>query len=402
MVKGHHGSCTLYLERGMGEKERTSLVIDNGSGLTKAGFSGDDVPRAIFPSIVARPKVQSTMVGSANKSYHVGKETQSKRGILNLKYPIMHGIVTSWSDMERLWHETFYDHLRVAPEEHPILLSEVPLNPKANREKMTEIMFETFSVPAMYAKTQAALSLYASGRTTGIVFESGESVSHVVPFSEGKLIPHAIQRRTVGGRDLTYYMMRILTESGHSFTTPAERELARDIKEKLAYVALDYNAELKKFEKSSAAERKYSLPDGRILKVGDQRFRCPEVFFNPALIGREGRDGIHNIIYNSIMKCDLRLHKELYSNIILSGGSTLFDGIQNRLRLEVDTLLARYCKGVVPHGMTVRVIGAPERKHAAWIGGSILSSLPAFQSMWITNEEYEEVGPSIVHRKCSS
>ena len=392
----------LYAVLDMGEEESTALVIDNGSGLTKAGFSGDDVPRAVFPSVVARPKVQSTMVGAVNKDFHIGRETQTKRGVLKLKYPIMHGIVTSWSDMEKLWHETFYDHLHVAPEEHPVLLAEVPLNPKANREKMTEIMFETFSIPAMYAKTHAALSLCASGRTTGIVFESGESVSHVVPFSEGNLLPHAIQRRPVGGRDLTDYMARILAESGYMFTTPAEREVAREIKEKLAYVAMDYNIELKKFEKSPAEAKAYALPDGRILKVGDQRFRCPEVFFNPALIGREGRDGIHNIIHNSIRQCDLRLHKDLYSNIVLSGGSTLFHGLRDRLQREVSALLTRSSKGSVPHGMTVMVAAAPDRKHAAWVGGSILSSMPAFRSLWITRDEYDEVGPTMVHRKCIS
>jgi len=363
------------------------VVIDNGSGVIKAGFAGDQVPKCHFPNYIGRPKHIRVMAGALEGDIFVGPKAEEHRGLLSIHYPMEHGIVTDWNDMERIWHYIYSkDQLQTFAEEHPVLLTEAPLNPKRNREKAAEIFFESFNVPAFFVSMQAVLSLYATGRTTGVVLDSGDGVTHSVPIYEGFAMPHSIMRVDIAGRDVTRFLRLQLRKEGINFRTTAEFEIVRTIKERACYLASNPQRE----ESMDTEKQQYILPDGSSLEIGPSRFRAPEILFKPDLIGEEC-EGLHDVLVYSIMKSDMDLRKVLYQNIVLSGGSTLFKGFGDRLLSEV--------KKVAPKDIKIRISAPQERLYSTWIGGSILASLDTFKKMWISKKEYEEEGARSVNRK---
>ena len=216
--------------------EANAVVIDNGSGVCKAGIAGDDVPKSCFPSCVGRSRFPQ-IAGAEQDTVYCGNDVMPKRGVLNLNYPVEHGVVNNWDDMTRVWKHCYFNELRVEPSEQPIHITEAPKNPLTNREQMMQIFFETFQVPAFYVSIQAVLSLYASGRTTGLVYDAGDGVTHMVPVFEGFSLKHAVKRINLAGRDYTQNMMDTLQEANVKFSSTAEFDICRDIKEKKCYVA---------------------------------------------------------------------------------------------------------------------------------------------------------------------
>jgi len=362
------------------------VVIDNGSGVIKAGFAGDDSPKCYFPSYVGRPKHVRIMAGAVEGDVFIGRKATELRGLLKIKYPIEHGIVSDWDDMERIWKYIYEEELKTASEEHPVLLTEAPLNPRSNREAAAQMFFETFNVPALFASIQAVLSLYSSGRTTGIVLDSGDGVTHAVPVYEGFALPNAIRRVDIAGRDVTEYLQLLLRKSGYKFTTTAEKEVVRIIKEKTCYIAVN---PIKEEKDMNGKYDDFVLPDGNVVKLGTERFKAPEILFNPELIGLEYA-GIHQVVVDSINRVDLDLRKSLFANVVLSGGSTLYKEFGTRLLNEVRKLAVKDIK--------IKIYAPPERKYSTWIGGSILAGLSSFKKMWVSAEEFQE-DPEIIHKK---
>lgn len=374
----------------MAEALLQAIVIDNGTGMMKVDFAGGDRPQHIFSAAVGRPKHRRALIsgGSAleGSAFVVGSKVQEHRGALRISYPMAHGVVQHWDDMEKLWGYVYSkDCLDVESNEHPVLLSEAPLNPRKNRERAAEVFFEHFKVPAMYCAPQAILSLYASGRTTGLVLDSGDGVTHAVPVYEGFALPHAVERVDVAGREVTQRLQHLLRLSGHRLQTSAELEIVRSMKEETCYVAFDPQKER---ANPTRAPAEYRLPDGELIELGPERFEAPEVLFRPELIGSE-EQGVHQCLYTSLMRSDRDLRSVLYKQIVLAGGSTMYTGYGDRLLRELRKLS--------PFNTKITISAPPMRIFSTWVGGSILASLAAFNTMWVTREDYNDAGAERLH-----
>ena len=382
---------------------KPALIIANGSGFIKAGIAGaDDIqPSVIIPTVYGIERdysmhYQTSREIDVNRPLQrfIGEEALKRDGFAVIKkYPIQHGIVCDWDYIEPTWRHIIEDELKVSPENHPVFMTETPLNPKANREKMTQIMFEYFNVPKFYLAVDAELSLYATGTTTGIVCSSGDSISHAVPIHDGNYLPDATLRLDLGGKDVFEHLTKLLGEkepslsSMNTFQRTKMRPAIIKIKEKMCYVAQDFANEMKK----DGDEQGYELPDGKVIKIDNERFKAPEIIFEPSMIGLN-ESGLHKLLNDSIKKCNEDLRQELYENIVIAGGNTKFDGFAKRLYSEMKSLAS--------DDVTVEIVAPENRQYLSWIGANILTSWSTFDEMWILKEEYDEIGPTIIHQKC--
>ncbi|RHY48317.1 hypothetical protein DYB30_011487 [Aphanomyces astaci] len=371
------------------------VVCDNGTG---CGFAAENFPRHVFPSLVGRPILRAEEAINRDvilKDVMCGDEAAYVRSNLQISYPVENGIVKNWDDMEKLWDYTFHERLQVNPKEMRILLTEPPLNPKANREKLVEMMFEKYGFEGTHISIQAMLTLYAQGLRTGVVIDSGDGVSHVVPVYEGFVPQHLIRRLDVAGRHITQYLIKLLLLRGYAFNRTADFETVRQIKERHCYTALDPVVERRLALETTVLEETYELPDGRVIKLGRERFEAAEALFQPHLIGVEG-PGLSDMLFEMCQKADIDLRTEFYKNIVLSGGSSMYPGLPSRLEKDIKD---RYCAEVLKGDKArlskfrLRINDPPRRKHLVFLGGSVLANfMKDVDEFWISKKEYDEQG----------
>jgi len=373
------------------------IVCDNGTGFVKCGFAGSNFPAAIFPSVIGRPilRAEEKVDDVEIKDIMVGEDASKLRAMLQLSYPMDNGIVRNWEDMEHLWSHTFQNALKVNPKDCKIMLTEPPMNPKKNRERMVQTMFEKYGFNACYVAIQAVLTLYAQGLLTGVVVDSGDGVTHIVPVYEGFALPHLTRRLDVAGRDVTRYLIKLLLLRGYAFNRTADFETVRQIKEKLCYVGYDLELETKLAQETTVLVENYTLPDGRVIKVGSERFEAPEALFQPHLVDVEAV-GMAEQLFNCIQAADLDIRSEFYKHIVLSGGSTMYPGLPSRLEKEIKQLYLQRTLNNDASRMDkfkVRIEDPPRRKHMVFLGGAVLAEIMKDkEDFWMTKKDYDEGG----------
>lgn len=380
------------------------IISDNGTGFVKVGYAGDNFPACIFPSMIGRPlmRYEEDFKDVELKDIMIGDECAKHRAMLETSYPVENGIVKDWDGMKHLWDYTFFERMKIDPKDHKILLTEPPMNPKSNQKNMMEHMFEVYGFPAAKVSIQAMLVLYAQGLLTGVVVDSGDGVTHIVPVWEGICPPLLIKRLNVAGRHITRYLIKLLQVRGYAFNRSADFETVRQIKEQLCYVGYDLDVEQRLAYETTTLIKQYTLPDSRVIKLGRERYEAPEVLFNPSLIDCES-DGVHDMLFNMIQEADIDLRAAFYKHIVLSGGSTMYPGLPSRLEKEIKN---RYLKECL-HGnekllakFKLRIEDPPRRKHMVFLGGSVLADIMKDRSeFWISRAEWDEYGENILGKK---
>ncbi len=380
------------------------IVCDNGTGFVKVGYAGQNFPTSIFPSMVGRPILRAEEAVSDAmdlKDIMCGDEAAAVRHSLDVQYPLENGIVKNWEDMEHLWNYTFYEKLQINPAENKILLTEPPQNPVKNREKLIERMFEGYGFAALNVSIQAMLTLAAQGLMHGVVVDSGDGVTHVVAVYDGYVPPNLIRRLDVAGRHVTQYLIKLLLLRGYAFNRTADFDTVRQIKEKCCYVAHDIVTERALAQETTCLMESFTLPDGRVIKLGRERFEAPEALFNPSLIDSE-KSGMADMVFEMIQSADIDCRADYYKHIVLSGGTSMYPGLPTRLEKD---LRDRYIKDILKGNaermkkIKIKIEDPPRRKHMVWIGGSVFADIMKDQNkVWITKQEYEEQGLRCINK----
>ena len=421
------------------EDSNPVIVLDNGSGYLKAGFSNQSSPDICIPALVGREilrygekidlnKIKETkrkseqkkLIKQMIKEHHlkeimIGDEIIGFRSLLELSHPVSEGIITDEEDLYRLWDYTLSQKLKIEdPSDKKIIVTEAPLNPLNNKIKICEILFEKIGVGAINIEPQAKCSLFAEGIDTGIVLDSGDGVTHCIPVSDGAILKHSIERMDIAGRHITEYLVRLLQKKGYAFNSSADFDFVRELKEKYCFISNDIESDRKLERQTTFYNSYHLLPDETRIRISDEKFEAPEILFNPSLIGKE-YDGIPYMMMKSINKCPIDCRVGLYSGIVLSGANTLFPGFASRVENEIKKLYKQTALKLAKEKkikININVIDSPKRKYSVFIGASIIANHynnEENEDYWITRDEWLECEDNkdynkenLIKNKCQS
>lgn len=379
------------------------IVLDGGTGFLKVGYAGQNFPAHQYPSIVGRPilRAEERSGDQVIKDIMCGDEAAAVRSMLQITYPMENGIITRWEDMLHLWDYTFTEKLQIDPSGRKILLTEPPMNPLSNRERMCEVMFERYNLGGVYVAIQAVLALYAQGLSSGVVVDSGDGVTHIVPVYESVVLNHLTRRLDVAGRDVTRQLINLLLRRGYAFNRTADFETVRQIKENLCYVSYDLELDHRLAEETTVLVESYTLPDGRVIRIGSERFEAPECMFQPHLIDVD-QPGIAEMLFNTIQSAEVDVRSSLFKAVVLSGGSSMYPGLPSRLEKEIKQLWLTRVLHNDPSRLSkfkVRIEDPPRRRHMVFLGGAVLANIMADkENMWISKAEWEEQGARVLEK----
>ncbi|CAB4067794.1 ACTR3 [Lepeophtheirus salmonis] len=365
-------------------------IVDIGTGYSKIGFAGNKEPQFVFfPSAIAVKETAKVgdeatrrlATGVEDLDFYIGDEALNATGYA-VKYPVRHGVVEDWDLMEKFMEQCIFKYLRAEPEDHHFLLTEPPLNTPENREYTAEIMFESFNIPGLYIAVQAVLALSSSfsskpSSTTGLVIDSGDGVTHIIPVADGYVIGSCIKHIPIAGRSITNFIQTLLREREIGIPPEQSLETAKAIKERYCYVCSDiakefnkYDTNLEKFIKTYKGINSVTKKPFHV-DVGYERFLGPEIFFHPEFANPDFMMPIFRSYFGRRLERDLR------------------KSVDARLKYTEQF------SSVNPTPINVKVLSHHMQRYAVWFGGSMLATLPEFFEVCHTKAQYDEYGPSI-------
>jgi actin len=366
------------------------IVIDSGSSSCKAGYNGENAPRVVIPTVVGKPKCVNLIEEPGR--YYIGRDAVNNSNYLKLEYPIKDGRITDFELMEKLWSHLFYNELKIRPEAYNVFLTESLFISNADREEIAEIMFEKFSVFNIHMEPQPVMSLYSTTKTSGVIVESGDSMTQIIPVYESYIVPQGVRTTNIAGAEMTKSLHSFIENKLKKFNVGNPSYMTKKIKEKFLELSLqpvdNFIEKYYNFSHQSENVDNFQLPDGNIIPIGDERYLAPEIIFNPVNDSKP----LQELLTDSIQSVDIHIRKDMINNIILGGGNTMIKNFPERLKSEF------YKQNKNTDVNNIKINAQPERMYSAWIGASVVCSIGNFQNMWISKNDFEEIGHNIVHK----